>query len=66
MKIFEMNAFVYPNSAKALQGLGEGYMETGNNKAALEYFKKSLYVNPENPFVNDMIKKIESSGTKSQ
>jgi CubicO group peptidase (beta-lactamase class C family) len=59
MKIFEMNVFVYPGSPEALQALGEGYMETGKNELALKYFKQSLDINPDNPFIKDMIKKLE-------
>lgn len=58
MQIFEMNVFAHPNSAKALQGLGEGYMETGKKELALKYFQESLRINPENPFVNDMINRL--------
>ena len=56
---FEMNVYAYPSSAKALQGLGEGYMETGKKELAVKYFKESLSINPDNPFVNAMIKKLE-------
>lgn len=59
IRIFEMNAFVYPESAKALQGLGEGYMETGKNELALRYFKESLRLNPESRFVKNMIRELE-------
>lgn len=59
MQIFKMNVFAYPKSAKALQGLGEGYMETGKNELALKYFKQSLRVNSENQFVTSMIKNLE-------
>ncbi len=58
-RIFEMNVFVHPNSAKALQGLGEGYMETGRKELALKYFMQSQHINPENRFVNSMISKLE-------
>ena len=54
-----MNVFAYPESAKALQGLGEGYMETDKKESALKYFKQSLSINPENPFVKDMIRELE-------
>lgn len=57
--IFEMNAFVYPKSAKALQGLGEGYMETGKKELALKYFNESLKINPDNQFVKAMVKRLE-------
>ena len=59
IQIFEMNVYAYPNSAKALQGLGEGYMETGKNELALKYFKQSLAIEPDNNFVRDMINKLE-------
>lgn len=58
VQIFEMNAFVYPKSAKALQGLGEGYMETGKNELALKYLKESLAIDPDNPFVTRLIKQL--------
>jgi tetratricopeptide (TPR) repeat protein len=59
IQIFEMDVFVYPKSAKALQGLGEGYSETGKKELALKYLKESLSINPDNPFVNRLIKKLE-------
>lgn len=60
IQIFEMNVFAFPDNAKALQGLGEAYMETGNNELAIKYFKKSIAINPDNPFVNDMLKQLEN------
>ena len=59
MQIFQMNVYVHPKTAKALQSLGEGYMETGNKELALKFFKESLSINPDNPFATDMIKKLE-------
>jgi len=57
--IFEMNVYAYPNSAKALQGLGEGYMESGKKDLALNYFNQSLAINPDNKFLEDLKKKLE-------
>jgi len=59
IQIFKMNVLVHPKIAKALQSLGEGYMETGKKELALKYFKESISINPDNPFANDMIKKLE-------
>ncbi len=59
IRIFEMNVLAYPTSAEALQGLGEGYMETGKKELALQYFEQSLSINPDNPFVKEMVKKLE-------
>lgn len=60
IQIFEMNAFVYPKSAKALQGLGEGYMEIGQKELALKYLQESLAINPDNPFVDRLIKQLSN------
>lgn len=59
MQIFEINSLAFPKSAKALQALGEGYMETGNRELALKFFKESLSIYPDNPFANGMIQKLE-------
>ncbi len=59
VQIFEMNVFAYPTSAKALQGLGEGYSETGKKALALKYLKASLSINPDNNLVSKLIKKLE-------
>ncbi|QQS30476.1 MAG: serine hydrolase [Sphingobacteriales bacterium] len=60
IQIFELNVFAFPNSAKALQGLGEGFVETGNKTEGLQYLKKSLQLNPDNPFVATLIKDLEN------
>jgi CubicO group peptidase (beta-lactamase class C family) len=60
LNIFEINAYAHPNSAKALQALGEGYMETGKNKLALKYLRKCISMNPDNPFVENLIRKLEA------
>lgn len=57
--VFELNSFAHPNSAKAIQGLGEGYMETGQKELAIMNFKKSLLLNPDNRFVRDKLKELE-------
>jgi CubicO group peptidase (beta-lactamase class C family) len=59
IQIFQMNVFVHPKIAKAWQSLGEGYMEIGNKELALQFFKESVTINPDNPFANEMIKKLE-------
>ncbi len=59
IQIFEMNVFAFPHSAKALQGLGEAYMETGKKDSAIRYFKESLAIEPDNLFVKHLIKELE-------
>lgn len=64
MRIFEMNVYAYPQNAKALQGLAEGYMETGNKEMALKYFYESRRINPYSLFVKWMIADLEKANHK--
>lgn len=59
LAIFSFNAMIFPESAPALQGLAEAYMETGQNGLAIEYFRKSLVIDPESPFANDMLRELQ-------
>ncbi len=58
LQVFEMNVTAFSNSAKALEALGEAYMETGKNDLALKYFKQSLARQPDNPFATRMIQQL--------
>jgi CubicO group peptidase (beta-lactamase class C family) len=57
--IFKYNLAVNPNSADAYEGLAEGYDDIGNKELAIENFKKSVELNPENNYASDRIKKLE-------
>lgn len=46
--IFELNAEQYPESANVWDSLGEGYMATGDTERAIEAYRKSLELDPEN------------------
>ena len=46
IRIFELNAKRHPKDPNVHDSLGEGYMMTGNNAAAIKAFKKSLSMNP--------------------
>lgn len=56
--IFKYNAYKYPESFNVFDSLGEAYMENGNNKAAIENYKKSLELNPDNTNGVEMLKKM--------
>ena len=60
---FEMNVKLHPHSWNAFDSLGEGYMELGDTKRAIENYKKSVQLNPENKNGQEMIKKLQ--GDKS-
>jgi tetratricopeptide (TPR) repeat protein len=57
--IFKYNLAVHPNSADAYEGLAEGYDDAGQKELALENFKQSAKLNPNNSYAADRIKKLE-------
>lgn len=59
--LFRLNTLAFPRSANAYDSLGEAYMESGDKKAAIENYKKSLELDPENENAREMLKKIEST-----
>ncbi|MCQ4141974.1 serine hydrolase [Chryseobacterium sp. EO14] len=59
VKVFALNAKENPQSANAFDSLGEGYFSIKNYTLALENYKKSLALNPENTNAENMINKIQ-------
>lgn len=49
----------YPQSANAWDSLAEAYM-IGGKELAIDYYKKSLELNPNNPSALEIIKKLEA------
>lgn len=59
LAVFQFNAEIFPDSAPAIRGLAEAYMETGHHELAEEYFRKSLIIDPDSPFANEMITTLQ-------
>ncbi|WP_312394192.1 serine hydrolase [Chryseobacterium sp.] len=59
VKVFALNTKENPQSANAFDSLGEGYFSTKNYNLALENYKKSLELNPDNNNATSMIAKIQ-------
>jgi tetratricopeptide (TPR) repeat protein len=57
--IFKYTLAANPNSADAYNGLAQGYDEIGEKELAIQNFKKSLELNPDNNYAKDRIKKLE-------
>ena len=55
---FELNVEAYPNAWNAYDSLAEAYMNGGKNQQAIEFFEKSLDLNPANTNATDMIAQI--------
>lgn len=48
IKLFEMNVAEYPDSWNVYDSLGEAYHAAGNKEKAIESYKKSIELNPDN------------------
>lgn len=60
IEIFKLNSEAYPESANVYDSLGEGCIANGNVQLAIENYKKSLELNPDNENAKEMLKKLES------
>lgn len=59
IEIFKFNVQSYPKSANVYDSLGEAYMKSGQKQLAIENYKKSLELNPDNPNAVKYIKEME-------
>lgn len=58
IQIFKINVKAYPGSSNVYDSLGEAYMNNGENNLAIENYKKSLELDPENGNAKAMLKKL--------
>ena len=59
LRIFDLNAAAYPKSANVWDSLGEAYMIAGK-ELAIQYYRKSLDLDPGNSNASDMLKKLDA------
>ncbi|WP_261510937.1 alpha/beta hydrolase-fold protein [Chryseobacterium paludis] len=59
IEIFAQNVKDHPNSSNAHDSLGEAYFLKGDNKRALDHYKRSVLLNPKNENGKEMIIKIK-------
>ena len=60
VKLFELNAEEYPESANAYDSLGEAYKKNGQNDLAIESYKRSLELNPDSNNAREMLRQLKS------
>jgi cyclase len=58
-KIFQLNIELFPESSNVYDSLGELYMNTAKKALAIEYYERSLQLNPDNTNAEIMIEKIK-------
>ncbi|MEO5563990.1 MAG: hypothetical protein ABIR18_11160, partial [Chitinophagaceae bacterium] len=56
LRIFQINATLYPESANILSSLGEGYYKTGDTKNAVQSLERSLELNKDPLLVKEILK----------
>jgi len=56
--IFKINIEEFPESFNVYDSMAEAYMTNGDNELAIEYYKKSLEINPQNTNGINMLKRL--------
>jgi tetratricopeptide (TPR) repeat protein len=59
IEIFKVNVSEHPKSWNVYDSLGEAYMQKGQEELAIENYRKSIELNPDNENGKDMLKKLE-------
>jgi cytochrome c-type biogenesis protein CcmH/NrfG len=56
--ILQLNVEQYPASWNAYDSLGEAYMAAGDRQRAIENYRKSLQLNPQNTGAIEMLRRL--------
>jgi len=60
VEIFKLNVAEHPQGFNTYDSLGEAYMVSGNTELAVQNYKKSLELNPQNTGATEMLKRLEN------
>ena len=60
IRVFELNVESYPQSFNVYDSLAEAYMTAGDENRAIEFYERSLEINPGNTNATTMIDRIRS------
>jgi predicted alpha/beta superfamily hydrolase len=58
INVLKANEVYYPNSFITYQSLGDAFKEKGNKEVAIQYYKKSLTLNPANDKARKLIEEL--------
>ena len=58
IEVFKINIEEFPESFNVYDSMGEAYMENGDIDLAIQYYKKSLEINPQNTNGIEMLKRL--------
>jgi CubicO group peptidase (beta-lactamase class C family) len=61
IEVFKLNVEMFPQAFNTYDSLGEAYMENGDKSLAIQNYKKSLELNPQNAGAVEKLKKLETA-----
>ena len=64
IRVFMLNAEIYPKSANVWDSLAEGFAKAGDLKMAKRYYERSLKLDPKNEGARENLKKIKEAERK--
>jgi CubicO group peptidase (beta-lactamase class C family) len=59
LEIFKLNVYLYPNSANVYDSAGEAYVANGQRELAIQSYKRSLELDPQNTNAVRQLKKLD-------
>lgn len=59
LEIFKLNVFMYPKASNPYDSLGEAYLALNQKDLAIENYKKSIELNPQNTNAIEVVKRLE-------
>jgi tetratricopeptide (TPR) repeat protein len=60
-EILKLNVQVFPGSSNAYDSLGKAYMKAGQKQLAIDNYKKSLELNPDNDNAKEKLKVLDTA-----
>jgi CubicO group peptidase (beta-lactamase class C family) len=61
IEIFKLNVEMFPDGFNAYDSLGEAYLQNGDKSLAIQNYKKSLELNPNNTGATEKLKTLEGA-----
>jgi CubicO group peptidase (beta-lactamase class C family) len=58
VNVFRINVQAFPKSSNAYDSLGEAYLTSGDTTSAVEHYKRSLALDPENDNAKEVLKRL--------
>ena len=64
LRVFQLNSAVFPESANTWDSLGEAYMTLDRSEEAIQSYRKSLELNPDNGNAKRMLEQLAGTAQR--